>query len=100
MSETVTNNTTDHRFELVVDGHTAFIDYRTETAKDDARPVYVFEHTEVPPVLGGRGVGSRLAEGALEAVREANGRVRSECSFITAILKKHHERYADIAAGT
>lgn len=98
MSEQVVNNTVDQRFELSVEDHVAFIDYRIEPADGDRAAVYVFEHTEVPEALGGRGVGSRLASGALDAVRQAGARVRSECSFISAILKKRHEEYADILA--
>lgn len=98
MSESVANNTTDQRFELTVDDHVAFINYRIEAAGDNDGAVYVFEHTEVPPELGGRGVGSRLASGALEAVRQAGGRVRSECSFVSAFVKRRHDQYEDILA--
>ncbi|MGV6871077.1 GNAT family N-acetyltransferase [Pseudochelatococcus sp. B33] len=98
MSESVANNTTDRRFELTVDDHVAFINYRIESAGDGGAAVYVFEHTVVPPELGGRGVGTRLASGALDAVREAGAHIRSECSFISSFLKKHHDQYEDILA--
>lgn len=96
MSDIVANNTADRRFELTIDDNVAFIDYRIESNPDDGSTVYVFEHTEVPAVLGGRGVGSRLAAGALENVRQAGAYVRSECSFITAFLQRHNDQYADI----
>lgn len=98
MSESVAHNKDDHRFELKVDDHTSFIDYRIEAGSDGAGPVYVFEHTEVPAALGGRGIGGRLAAGALDAVRAAGGRLRSECSFISAFVKKNHDTYGDLLA--
>lgn len=98
MSESVTNNTGNNRFELAVDDHVAFIDYRIEPALQGGASVYVFEHTEVPEALGGRGIGGRLAAGALDAVRAAGAKVKSECSFTSAFLTKRHDQYADILA--
>ncbi|MFC0219020.1 hypothetical protein FHS82_001798 [Pseudochelatococcus lubricantis] len=98
MTQAVADNKDARRFELPVDGHVAFIDYRIETAGDDAdNPVYVLEHTEVPEELGGRGVGSQLAAGALDIIRQSGGRVRSECSFISRYLSRHSD-YSDIVA--
>ena len=48
----VKNNVDEHRFELEVDGETAASYYRR------APGVITFIHTEVPPALSGRGVGS------------------------------------------
>ena len=61
---------------LVADGNVAAAYY-------DLRPgVITFTHTEVPPALEGRGIGSRLARGALEAVRARGLKVVAECTFI------------------
>ena len=55
----VTNNPARSRYELVVDGHTAFVEYVL------APGVIDFTHTLVPKELGGRGIGSQLAAGVL-----------------------------------
>ena len=51
------------RYEMDADGETATLYYRI------APGVITLRHTEVPPALGGRGVGSRLARAALEDAR-------------------------------
>ena len=57
--------------------------------------VVTFTHTDVPAALSGKGVGSRLAKGALDAVRAAGLRVVAKCPFIAAYLRKHPE-YDDL----
>jgi predicted GNAT family acetyltransferase len=84
MSE-VRNNTELHRFELEVDGRLALAHYRPSPG------VITFTHTEVPPELGGRGVGSSLVKGALELVRAQGLKVVSKCPFVSAYLGKHPE---------
>ena len=59
----IVNNRAQHRYELAVDSHIAATYY--EIAGD----VITFVHTEVPPELGGKGIGSRLIRGALDQVR-------------------------------
>ena len=63
MPATVRDNPDRHRYELEVDGHVAFAEYGLTAG------VITFIHTEVPKELGGKGVGSTLARGALEDVR-------------------------------
>lgn len=58
----------------------------------------VLVHTEVLPDAEGMGVGSRLARGALEDVRERGLKVTVECEFIAAYLKRHRGEYDDILA--
>ena len=81
----VRQNTLHHRFELDVDGHKAFAYYRL------APGVITFTHTEVPKALSGRGIGSKLACGALEAVQAQALKVVAECPFIGAYIAKHPE---------
>jgi predicted GNAT family acetyltransferase len=84
MSE-VRNNAPLNRFELEVDGHTAVAYYRPSPG------LLTFTHTEVPPELGGRGVGSTLVRGALELARAQGLKVASRCPFVSAYLGKHPE---------
>jgi predicted GNAT family acetyltransferase len=85
MPATVRNNPTRNRYELEVDGHLAVAVYSL------APGVITFVHTEVPKELGGRGVGSTLARGALEDVRRQGLKVVVRCSFIRAFMAKHPE---------
>lgn len=85
MTDEVRNNTALHRFELDADGHTAVAYYQL------APGVITFTHTEVPPALSGRGIGSRLARGALEAARARGLKVVAKCPFVSAYMGKHSE---------
>ena len=85
----VTDNAALSRYEMVVDGVTAFVTY----ARHGDRLTLV--HTEVPQALGGRGIGSSLATTVLEGVRSRGLRVVPECEFIAAFIKRHPE-FADL----
>ena len=85
----VVNNKAHHRYELTVDGHLAATYYKIEDG------VITFIHTEVPPELGGKGVGSALVKGALDQVRADGLKVIAQCSFVNAYIGKHAE-YADL----
>ncbi|EUA08030.1 acetyltransferase family protein [Mycobacterium kansasii 732] len=55
----------------------------------------VFDHTEVDPRFGGRGLATILVEKALEEARADGKRIVPVCSMVVTVLKKHPE-YADI----
>jgi predicted GNAT family acetyltransferase len=92
MVNEVSDNPAQHRFELEVEGHVAKTFYKIEDG------VITFIHTEVPPELGGKGVGSRLIKGALDQVRTRGLKVIAECPFVKAYIEKHPE-YADLLKG-
>jgi predicted GNAT family acetyltransferase len=78
------------RYEVTLDGELAgFAAYRDV---DGAR---VFTHTEVFDAFEGKGVGSALVRGALEAVRDAGGRLVALCPFVSSYMERHPE-YADL----
>jgi predicted GNAT family acetyltransferase len=85
----VVNNKAHHRYELTVDGHLAATYYAISDG------VITFIHTEVPPELGGKGVGSRLIKGALDQVRAEGLKVIAQCPFVKAFIGKHSD-YADL----
>lgn len=85
----VRQNSAHHRFELDTDGHTAVAHYRLSPG------VITFTHTEVPEALSGKGIGSRLARGALEAARAQGLKVVAECPFVRGYIAKHPE-FADL----
>ena len=59
MADTIRDNTALSRFELEDGGVTAFMIYRV------AGDVITFLHTETPVAARGRGLASRLVQGAL-----------------------------------
>lgn len=73
------------RFTLKEEGGTAIAEYLREGDS------YVFTHTEVPEALSGRGIGSRLVQGALDRVRAEGGTVVAQCSFVRAFIERHPE---------
>jgi uncharacterized protein len=79
----VTDNRTKNRFELAVNGDTAFLLYERA---DDALTLI---HTEVPEAARGHHVGETLVEAALEAARSAGLRVVALCPFVRAYMRKH-----------
>ena len=85
----VFDNRPHHRFDLEVDGHVASSFYEL------GEGVITFVHTEVPPELGGRGIGSSLVQGALEKVRAEGLKVVPQCPFVKAWIGKHPE-YKDL----
>ena len=52
-------------------------------------------HTEVPKELGGRGIGSALIRGVLDAARAERLKVKPLCPFAKAYIERHSE-YVDL----
>ncbi len=89
----VSDNEAAHRFEVCVDGELAgFAEY------EPAEGRLVFTHTEVLPALAGRGIGGRLAAGALDQVRARGLRVTPRCPYIAAFIRRH-PAYSDLVVG-
>lgn len=78
-------NKIEHRFEMEVEEQTAFIDY-----KQNGNKLYLV-HTEVPPELEGKGVGSALVQKTLQYIEEHHFQVVPYCPFVQAFLERHHE---------
>ena len=85
----VTHNPEEHRFELTVDGRLSRLDYML------TGNIIIFLHTEVPPAIGGRGLGVNLVEAGLAYAREHGLKVRSMCWFVSKYLRRHPE-YKDL----
>ncbi|GAA2747594.1 GNAT family N-acetyltransferase [Kitasatospora cinereorecta] len=90
MEPRVTDNPEQSRFEIHTDeglaGFTEYHRYQDELA---------FIHTEMDPRFEGRGLGGRLARGALDAAREAKLAVLPYCPFIRGWITRHPE-YTDL----
>ncbi|WP_432828118.1 GNAT family N-acetyltransferase [Dactylosporangium sp. CA-092794] len=88
----VVDNTEQQRFEIRVDGEQAGAAYyRLHPAEAGEPERIVFTHTEVDPKFEGKGVGSRLAGGALTLAKESGLQIVAQCPFIAAYLKRHPE---------
>jgi predicted GNAT family acetyltransferase len=85
----VRDNTTLGRFELDVEGATAFANYRVTPQ------AVVITHTETPRALRGRGIASELVKGSLDLIRADKRKVIAGCGFVADYLYKHPE-YADL----
>lgn len=81
----VRDNTALNRYELSIDGATAFATYRRSATTD------TITHTETPPALRGRGIGAELVKGALDLIRADGRKVVAACSFVADYLDKHPE---------
>lgn len=55
----------------------------------------IFVHTVVDPAVEGRGIGGRLAAGALDDVRAKGLTFGVKCPFIASYVKRHPE-YDDL----
>jgi predicted GNAT family acetyltransferase/uncharacterized Fe-S cluster protein YjdI len=73
------------RYELKIDGHTAFIEYIIAQEK------IFLTHTEVPKALEGKGIGSRMLLQALVDIKKKGLTLVPLCPFVAGYLKKHPE---------
>jgi predicted GNAT family acetyltransferase len=85
----VTDNQALSRFELDVDGQTAFADYR----RGDGR--LVIPHVETPVALRGGGVASHLMQGIVDHARAEGLKIVPVCPYAVAWMRRHRE-YADL----
>ena len=88
----ILDNPDERRYEARLGGRlVGFSEYR------DAGRRRIFVHTEVAPEAEGRGIGGRLAAGALDDVRARGLTITVHCPFISAYLERHPE-YAGLVA--
>ena len=89
MAAEIRDNTADHRFELDAEGGMSLMYYRLDPG------MITLLHTEVPPALGGHGLGSALVRGVLDLVRARGLKVVPKCPFVAAYMGRHPE-YNDL----
>ena len=78
------DNKEARRYEIKVEGHTAFIEY---ILVNDEK--IFLTHTEVPGALEGKGVGKALVKRVLDQVREKKYRLVPLCPFVAAYMKRN-----------
>lgn len=86
----VVDNEAEHRFEVGVDGHLAFLTYRTPGQR------LILIHTEVPEELGGRGIGSALVRAAIDCAAAEHLQVVPLCPFAKSWLREHPDGAARV----
>ena len=79
------NNEAAKRYEFQIDGHTPLIEYIKTNQK------IFLTHTEVPPALEGKGIGSALIKSVLEDVDQKGLTLVPLCPFVAGYIKKHPE---------
>jgi predicted GNAT family acetyltransferase len=89
----VRDNKSLSRFELDVEGAMAFANYRL------APGTVIITHTETPRALRGRGIASRLVQGALERIRSDGLQEVAGCGFVVDYLHRHPEFAELVKAG-
>ncbi len=86
----VTDVADQHRFEVRLDGELAgFAVYHRRGGR-----IYLV-HTEIDPAFEGKGLGSALAKGVLDAERAAGEPVVPLCPFMRSYIDRHPD-YADV----
>lgn len=86
----IVDNPDRRRFEAWLDGKMAgSAYYRRRNSR------VIFTHTEVDDIYESRGIGSQLAQAALDAVRSSGDKAVPLCPFIDSYIQRHGE-YADL----
>jgi predicted GNAT family acetyltransferase len=88
MTEQVTDNAEQSRFELSMDGNLAELVYRRRADR------LVLVHTGVPRELAGHGIGGKLVQAAVDAAERDGLILVPLCPFARSWL----ERHPDVAA--
>ncbi len=83
MSETVTDNADQSRFELTIGVDTAIADYHTE-----GKTLYI-DYVESPLPLRGTGAAGRLMEGVMKIAAEKGYSVVPVCGYAAAWMRRH-----------
>lgn len=86
MDVSVADNAAESQYEIHVDGALAGVaEYRDRGGRR------IFVHTVIDDAFAGRGLGNRLASGALDDAITRGLRVVPRCPFIRAWLERHPE---------
>lgn len=85
------HNQAASRFEYTENSYLCVLDYTLQGS------LAVFTHTGVPAPVGGRGIAADLVRTGLDTAREQGWRVRPDCSYVEAYIRRN-PRYQDLLA--
>jgi predicted GNAT family acetyltransferase len=86
----VSDNKERFRYEIVVDGKVAgFVQYNMRGGR------LILVHTEIDHAYEGKGLGTKLAMGALDDIRTRGLLIVPVCPFIESYIQRHPE-YDDL----
>jgi len=91
MDVVIVNNETKNQFETELAGSVAFIEYAVSDK------TLTLLHTEVPPELGGRGLGGKIVKAALEYAKGQGYKVVAQCPFARNYIDRHEE-YSELVS--
>jgi len=74
---------TGTRFELVIDSHTTFADYRREGS------TLIIDHVEAPQALRGTGAAGKLMQSIADKAKAENLHITPICSYAATWLKRN-----------
>ena len=87
------NNQEKDRFELKIDDHIAFIDYKIGKSGK-----WYLVHTEVPKPISGIGTAHKIVRETLQLIDELNGKIVPSCPFIHKFIKDRPGEYDHMLA--
>lgn len=90
METIITHNTSANRFETVVDGITAYVEYEKFPGGLD------LVHTIVPKPIGGRGIAADLVKHALDYAASNGLKIIPTCSYIRIYVDRHQKEYGHL----
>lgn len=73
------------RFEIEINGHFAFINYKESQSKIS------LIHTEAEPDLAGTGAAAAVVEKTLQYIQKSEKKLLPYCPYVFAFIKKHPE---------
>ena len=85
MSYQLIDNEAAKQYEFHIDGQIVRIEYIKVPGK------IFLTHTEVPPSMEGKGLGSSIIKAALEEVKKNDWVLVPLCPFVAGYIKKHPE---------
>ena len=85
LAATVVHEPAASRFTATVDGQLCVCQYRMFGG------LMMFTHTGVPRALRGRGIAAELVRVALDHARAQGHKVRPDCSYVEAYMRRHPE---------
>jgi uncharacterized protein len=89
----IAHNSEEQAFYAQVDGEEAELAYSLPE-----EGIIDFQHTFVPEVLRGQGIGERLVEAGFAYAKENGMKIIATCRFVAAFVKRHASEYEPLLA--